>query len=87
MAARTATAGTLDSAIDSLVAALDAYLAIATPAGEDKQAAAKYAWTFLQHKLRARVKMKRILDTNLLLRSPDISLALTPSIVELDPHA
>lgn len=86
MAVRTATASDLDTKISALLTSLDSYLAVATPSGEDKQVAARYAWRILLHKLRQRAKMKRLIDSGPVPRPVHKNEAATPTL-ELDPFA
>lgn len=85
MGARTATATALDSARDSYLAALDAYLA------EEGQTAetgglctAKYEMMILQHHLRLRTPLRRLIDSGP--RLPACAINKT-TLVTVDRHA
>jgi hypothetical protein len=61
MAVRTATAGTLDTAVTNLFSAFDAYVALRGQAGEKRDSAEKYFLAVLHHKLRERETLNRLL--------------------------
>lgn len=69
MAIRTATAGTLDTAINSMFTALDNYLALRGQPGESKSAAEKYFWRVMSHKFRQRETTERLLVDGFLPRA------------------
>lgn len=85
MGARTATATALDSARDSYLAALDAYL---LEEGQGSESGglytAKYEWRVLLHHLRTRTPMRRLIDSGP--RLPACQINKT-TLVTTDRHA
>jgi hypothetical protein len=89
MAARTAAAQSLDTALNQFLSDLDVYLALGQPA-EPANAVADYAWRVLISRLASRDRMKPILFRNP--RGEPVAYAIaaaagTHDVETLDPNA
>jgi hypothetical protein len=88
MAVRTATAQALDTAIDSMLTALDNYLALDGQTGEPPNSTAEYFWEVLVSKLVQRNRMSPIIFNNRRsLRSYSVADLPTNSVEAKDPNA